>query len=258
MRKNLNFAVVILLSCLFFTTGIRQCAVAEVTSPRITWADGVASGIEYFLKKNHESALWRTDAVRGRYLYKLTHEYLTHIVESSYDASRFNNSWGPRRLATIKLLVAAYGESRYDGLAVNVNRNGSVDLGILQINSCHWFGVKDGAEWARFCKMEGIDPNNTRLLLNVYYNINYAGWLNEQFIQGRHATYHYYDAKSKRALYDALLKVTGLKKVALKYDDNEYTPDTPFVPTEYFTIPDVATPTPLMTPSFIQKVFGFK
>src|SRR4051794_10847271 len=73
---------------------------------------------------------------RGRYL---STEYIHQVVAYCYEAAVLNPSWGSREETATKLLGSIYNESGFVADSINSkNRNKTIDVGILQINSVHW------------------------------------------------------------------------------------------------------------------------
>ena len=105
--------------------------------------------------------------------------YLRGVVQDCFDSAYLNPSGGKEIEAGIKLLSAAYGESGFYWKARHVNRNGTTDAGILQVNSVHWFGNGQiHPTWSEFCNTMGLDYGLNQLW-TPRINIEFAATINE-------------------------------------------------------------------------------
>jgi hypothetical protein len=194
---------------------------------RISWEDKAASCLYAALKKQDELSVLRIDPkTNSKYLYIITKEYLKDIIDDAYEASINCPGWGPRRLVALKLVAVAYGESRFDSTAIRLNTNGTLDFGIMQVNSCHLLTAPRVSEWFRFCRREGIDPTKMKNLWIPETNMAFAALLNEDFIQSKKDCYTYYKSDPQKGIYDILIKSAGFEKLAIKYNDGQYIPQT--------------------------------
>ncbi len=152
--------------------------------------------------------------------WKYTDNLLVEVYDSAWLASKNNPTWGPRILITCKLIVVQVKESPgFNRKALYVNKDGSLDVGSMQINSCNWFG---SYWWERYCKKRKYKSNDFGLLFNRYFNLAYAAWLNERFIENRLKQYRYYEKPEQKELYDSLIKSLGIECLAEKYNDGQY------------------------------------
>lgn len=214
---------------------------AKTTAPKVTWSESVTSFLYKCLKKQNELFITRVDKKTGKkYVFEITHEYLHEIVLDSIHAARYNPRWGPRNLVAVKLLVVGFGESCLDPTAMRLNTNGSLDMGLMQVNSCNWFGPEKSSVWFKFCTREGYNPYNMRLFWNPRVNMAFAATLNEIFVRYGQKSYKYYGSERQRKLYTSLITYCGYKKLALEFNDGQYYEGdvSPFLPS----------PTSLMTP----------
>jgi len=76
----------------------------------------------------------------------------------------FNEAGRAYKVPPILLQAIAWVESRYDKNAKNENTNGSVDMGVMQINSL----------WLEPLSQYGIEKKH---LYNACFNINVAAWI---------------------------------------------------------------------------------
>ena len=76
----------------------------------------------------------------------------------------FNEAGRTYKVPPMLLQAIAWVESRYDKNAKNYNTNGSIDMGVMQINSL----------WLDSLAAYGVE---TRHLYNACYNINVAAWI---------------------------------------------------------------------------------
>lgn len=76
----------------------------------------------------------------------------------------FNEAGRTYKVPPMILQAIAWVESRYDRNAENYNTNGSIDMGVMQINSL----------WLEPLAEYGIE---TRHLYNACFNINVAAWI---------------------------------------------------------------------------------
>lgn len=210
------------------------------------WEYKIAKAIKKFMKRHNEVYLTLCAPNEAHTKQFITDDFLKQQVAYDYDAARLNPSWGPRKLVCIKEIVYQYNESRYNKYEFNINTNGTVDFGIGQINSCHitMFRGEKTCGFINFCKMLSIPPN-LKLLWNPYYNSLLSAYLNEDFIKTHQETYHYYTTPLRKELYDMLIKVGGLEKDAIKYNDGEYTGGESFKPENFI---------PFETPALLKRL----
>lgn len=150
---------------------------------------------------------------------KLTESLCVEIYDSAWLASRHNPAWGPRELVAIKLICVQPKESWFNRKAVNVNKNGTIDVGVMQINSCNWFY---SGWWEKFCEGEKYNKKRESLLFSRYFNVEYAAWLNERFKKNGIREYQYYSTKEQKELYDAILNSLGFVFLAERFNDGQY------------------------------------
>src|ERR1041384_5244424 len=81
----------------------------------------------------------------------------------------FNEAGRTYKVPPMLLQAIAWVESRYDKNANNHNTNGSVDMGVMQINSL----------WLDELSQYGIEQKH---LYNACFNINVAAWILRQQI----------------------------------------------------------------------------
>lgn len=221
MKKTilLLLAVMFVASNAYCTTVVKPMSKAQLKK----WAHKLALSVKKYMWDSGERFITMHQPQGKPYAFEVTVEFLEERIIDDYDAARFNPAWGPRPLACIKELDYQYGESRWDRYAVNINRIGSIDLGLGQINSCH-FVMLDGAKscaYINFCKMMKLEPN-LKWIWSAYFNSLFSAYLNEDFIKNGARTYKYYDNLPKQNLYDVMVKTTGLKELALQYNDGQY------------------------------------
>ena len=101
------------------------------------WAHRLAATVKAYMWSHGERFITMHQPQGPSYPFEVTVDFLEKIIINDYDASRFNPSWGPRPLACIKEVCYQYGESRFDNYAFNINKCGSFDMGMGQVNSCH-------------------------------------------------------------------------------------------------------------------------
>ena len=100
----------------------------------------------------------------------------------------FNEAGSSYKVPPMLLQAIAWVESRYDKNAKNENTNGSIDMGVMQINSL----------WLEPLSQYGIEQKH---LYNACFNINVAAWILRQQINevGYNwqavAQYHSHDAE---------------------------------------------------------------
>ena len=138
----------------------------------------------------------------------LTTRYLRGVVRDCLEAASLNPSGGGLELAGIRLLSAAYGESAFYSGARFVNRNGSTDIGIMQVNSVHWFGKGQVPPTFRdFCDDQGLEYD-TRLLYRTGINIKFAAVVNQMLYRQHCRTYrfNYWKRPDQRKYYKLLLE----------------------------------------------------
>lgn len=137
--------------------------------------------------------------------------YVKKLVKECWDAALLDPSWGSREQVTIKLLCSAYGESHFNRYCVNINRNKSIDRGILQINSCNLPIFKN---WCIDNKLKyKID-----LLYDYHINIVFAAYLNEWHIKKHQRVYRYQGKPDQARIYRRLCKL--IDDVPLETADN--------------------------------------
>lgn len=214
MKKIITIQFLILFLCM-------PMCIGAPTPSQPKWTDRVAWNIFVYMKKHHE--------LKGR---KYSEIY-DRVLDVEW-ASHYNPSWGPdsidgRRLITIKLLTAWHWESCLDPNCIQPNlskKNGlvnSIDYGMCAVNSVHVFLIDKTSLWYRFCVMEKVKhPDDFKNVMDPELNCKFAAMLNEAFIKDGNDTYHYYENPTQREFYDMLIKVTGLKTLALKYNDGQY------------------------------------
>ncbi len=153
--------------------------------------------------KSNLEAYWTIDKVKV----PITIVYLQEIVDETYIASVLNPGWGDPKTATRKLLVAIYTQSRFLKTAYNehLNKNGTKDIGIAQINSCHWSTRK--SDWYQFCHQEGLKSHDPGQLWDSSINILFAAWYNQKALDNDQTCYHFNRTKDQKRLYQALLKI---------------------------------------------------
>jgi soluble lytic murein transglycosylase-like protein len=81
----------------------------------------------------------------------------------------FNEAGRTYKVPPMLLQAIAWVESRYDKNAKNENTNGSIDMGVMQINSL----------WLEPLSQYGIEQKH---LYNACFNINVAAWILRQQI----------------------------------------------------------------------------
>lgn len=120
-------------------------------------------------------------------------------------AAPLNPAWGTVQAATRRWCVAVYTQTRFGWWEENdhLNRNGTIDRGIAQINSIHF---EPGGDWWTFCKQEGYNPCE-ELVWNPAVNLQFAAWYNQRAIEKDQDTYHFNRTKIQQELYAELLKV---------------------------------------------------
>jgi hypothetical protein len=136
----------------------------------------------------------------------LTTRYLRGVVVNCLDAGELNPSGGPPLEAGIKLLSAAYGESGFYAAARYVNKNGSTDAGIMQVNSVHWWGKSQvHPTWGEFCDKLGYTYDLAKLW-KPRINIQFAAIINEMLAQQHQRTYrfNYWKRPDQQKLYKLL------------------------------------------------------
>lgn len=135
-------------------------------------------------------------------------EQVKKSVECIWEASKLNPSWGSREQVTVKFVVADYGESGFKPETINYhNKYKSVDMGELEINSVHWLSVKGKkTEWERFCKENGLRPEQIAYLFDTRINTMFAAHLNEIFCKYHQRTYSYSGRWDKDLMYQILVK----------------------------------------------------
>lgn len=117
-------------------------------------------------------------------------------------------------MTAIRHLVSSYGESYFKPDAINYkNKYGTLDVGIEQINSCHWCYAAKVTDWMEFCNEYGYDPTRLAQLMDPKINLKFAAWINEITMKRHLASYHFADKPGKKKLYFELLAV--IKKEAL-------------------------------------------
>jgi len=198
---------------------IRPMSKAQVKK----WAHKLAITVKNYMWTHGERFITMHQPEGPPYPFEVTVEFLEAQIINDYDASRFNPSWGPRPLACIKEVDYQYGESRFDRYALNINKCGSFDMSLGQINSCHitMFNGEKSCGFLNFCKILKVKPNML-LIWNPYYNSLFSAFLNEDFIKNGQSTYHYYDTPAKRQLYDAMIQTAGLQQWAIQCNDGQY------------------------------------
>ncbi len=203
---------------LFFIT----TASYDKTIPDRAWKAKLAHTIYGSLKQSNELYIYRRNA-EGKYKWKITPEYLKEQVDNAYEASAFLPSWGSRELVTIKLLSIAYGESNFDPTAINyTNNNGSMDVGIIQENSCHWFSPNGKeTDWHMFCKKARI-RGDFKQLWNPRVNFMFGAYLQEQACGERESCYHYYKTKNQKHFYRTLVNSLKLEQEAVRNHNHQY------------------------------------
>ena len=169
------------------------------------WLDVITDQTWEFLGRNSERVSVRKDPDGHKTIYHLSKNDIKKVVYGAWEAAPLNPGWGNRRLTTIRLISAAYRESRFDFKAVRLtNKNGTIDLGLMQINSCNWFSGKGRSKWRRFCKRFHKNPNNLKLLFDPFFSMKYAAYLNQSFIKYHHKTLVFSRCKSQKKLYEKL------------------------------------------------------
>lgn len=140
----------------------------------------------------------------GRYL---STEYLHQVVGYCYEAAVLNPSWGSREETAIKLLGSIYNESGFVADSMNAkNRNKTIDVGILQINSVHWKAPHSKrTTFSNFCSAHKLRKDMVTLW-NPRTNILFAAYVNEMMCQQKLRSYNYRNSKRKdcMAFYDIL------------------------------------------------------
>lgn len=221
----MKLKTILLLVVLFVASNAQSATVVKPMSKAQLkkWATKLAVVVKKHLWEHGERFITMHQPQGKPYAFEVTVDFLVERILDDYDAARFNPSWGPRPLVCIKELTYQYGESRWDRYAVNINKIGSIDLGLGQENSCHFVmlnGEKSCA-FTNFCKMMKLEPN-LKWIWSAYFNSLFSAYLNEDFIKNGARTYNYYDNPAKQDLYDVMIKATGLKELALQYNDGQY------------------------------------
>jgi len=180
---------------------------ATGTTPSQTaFLDHETDVIWSFLGSNCERKAYRTSQDGQKSVVHITKSQVHEVVLAAWQAAPLNPGWGSRRTTTIKLVSAAYRETRFVFDAVHVNKNGTIDIGLMQINSCNWFSGKGCKKWKRFCKSQKLKPKNIGALMDPYISMGYAAYLNQTFIKNHCHQYVFYGYRSQRKLYDLMLK----------------------------------------------------
>ncbi len=101
------------------------------------------------------------------------------IVAAAYEAGRQTKSLGPQGQAALRLLSAGFRESGFHPKVINrrLNRDGSVDFGLMQVNSVH-LRPAGRSEWDLFCRQKGFSPAKHNLL-NPRINMLFASRIQE-------------------------------------------------------------------------------
>lgn len=172
--------------------------------PYEQWRAQTSKVIFRFLHENgvyYYAALGKDGLPKRR---PLTLERCGMYVDDAYDAAELNPRWGlNREEVAVNHLGTAWVESRLDQLCINYNANGTLDFGMEQVNSCNWCQVgPDVPLWRPFCKKEGLNPKEIKLLLtSVKVNMRFAAFWNEWTMRHHGEYYHFAKTKNDWKLY---------------------------------------------------------
>ncbi len=176
--------------------------------------------MQSYLEANHERWI-----VRDYKNYYLTDQDIEQAVFYSWEASGENPGWwgqyNGRKLGAIRILLSAYGESSLNLYCAHVNKNKSVDMGPMQVNSCHWFNMPPKSPWGRYCFGHHLDPNKIETIVNPRNNFGFAAYLNELFMKTGQDTYHYDGRISQVRFYTFLLKRMGMENELTDFKKKE-------------------------------------
>jgi hypothetical protein len=187
-------------------------------APKMPFLDRLFYATVDYLNLNHERAI-----IRNGKRYLIPDQNIEMSIFYCWEASAYNPGWwgkyDGRKLGCIRLLMAHYGETAFNLRAVNSeNADGSVDIGPMQVNSCHWFSAPKSAPWSRFCKLNGLDQSKIWTIANPRNNFRFAALLNEKFIKSGQRTYHYDGRPRQIRFYCFLLKKMGMSQELAEYE----------------------------------------
>ncbi len=152
------------------------------------------------------------------------------IVKSAYEAAKVSPSLGPRGLAALRWQAIAFGESSMNPKQVTRNTNGSLDHGIVQVNSIHLKKPRTPGQstWSLFCRQYGF-KKSLKNLENIRVNMLFGAYIQEMHArEGGSWSYKWASKKQPQqvAFYRRLVKGvrSGLTKAGIDYKTLEPLP----------------------------------